>query len=78
MRRSDAVNERNMNFLTGSDRQQTQLLPVALDDYVSTDNPVRFLDGFVDTLDLKGAGFGFPQEKSRRPRSARLRPRLPA
>lgn len=51
-----------MNFLTGSDRQQSQLLPAALDDYVSTDNPVRFLDAFVDTLDLKGAGFGFPKE----------------
>lgn len=51
-----------MNFLTGSDRQQTQLLPATLEDYVSGDNPVRFVDGFVDTLNLKAAGFCFPKE----------------
>lgn len=51
-----------MNYLTGSDRQQTQLLPATLDDYVSRENPVRFLDAFVDTLDLKAAGFRFPKE----------------
>jgi len=62
MRISDAVNESSMNFLTGSDRQQTQLLPATLEDYVSADNPVRFVDAFVDTLDLKAAGFCFPKE----------------
>lgn len=51
-----------MNLLTGSDRQQTQLLPATLEDYVSGDNPVRFVDAFVDTLDLKAAGFCFPKE----------------
>ena len=51
-----------MNFLTGTDRQQTQLLPATLEDYVSRENPVRFVDAFVDTLDLKAAGFCFPKE----------------
>lgn len=51
-----------MNYLAGSDRQQPQLLPATLDDYVSADNPVRFLDAFVDTLDLKAAGLVFPKE----------------
>ena len=34
------------------------LLPEAVDDYVGADNPVRFIDAFVDGLDLAAAGFG--------------------
>ena len=34
------------------------LLPEAVDDYVSADNPVRFIDAFVNGLDLAAAGFG--------------------
>ena len=33
------------------------LLPEAVDDYVGADNPVRFIDAFVDGLDLAAAGF---------------------
>jgi hypothetical protein len=33
------------------------LLPEAVDDYVEADNSVRFIDAFVDGLDLAGAGF---------------------
>ncbi len=51
-----------MNCLSGSARQQTHLLPPALEDYVGPDNPVRFLDAFVDKLDLRAAGFQFPKE----------------
>lgn len=51
-----------MNWITGADRQQAQLLPAAVEDYVGSDNPVRFLDAFVGTLDLRGAGFHFPKE----------------
>ena len=28
-----------------------------MDDYVGADNPVRFIDAFVDELDLSAAGF---------------------
>ena len=52
----------NMNWIEGSDRQQTHLLPAALEDYVGPDNAVRFLDAFVATLDLRAAGFHFPKE----------------
>ena len=31
--------------------------PEAVDDYVGADNPVRFIDAFVDELDLSAAGF---------------------
>ena len=41
-----------------SDRSQTLLLPESLDDYVGPENPVRFIDAFVDGLDLAAAGFG--------------------
>lgn len=47
-----------MSFITGMDRSQTLLLPESLDDYVSAQHPVRFLDAFVEGLDLKGCGFG--------------------
>src|SRR6202047_5456104 len=33
------------------------LLPETVDDYVGADNPVRFIDAFVDQLDLAAAGF---------------------
>jgi transposase len=33
------------------------LLPEAVDDYVGADIPVRFIDAFVDELDLSAAGF---------------------
>jgi transposase len=46
-----------MAHLAGHDRSQLLLLPEAVDDYVGADNPVRFLEAFVDELDLAGAGF---------------------
>lgn len=46
-----------MAHITGSDRAQQLLLPEAVDDYVGADNPVRFIDTFVDELDLEAAGF---------------------
>ena len=46
-----------MTHISGSDRSQVLLLPEAIDDYVAADNPVRFIDAFVDELDLKAAGF---------------------
>jgi len=33
------------------------VLPEAIDDYVVADNPVRFIDAFVNGLDLAAAGF---------------------
>ena len=46
-----------MAHITGKDRSQLLLLPDAVDDYVGPDNPVRFIDAFVDNLDLEAAGF---------------------
>src|ERR1700759_5411628 len=44
-----------MAYITGHDRSQLLLLPEAVDDYVGSDNPVRFIDAFVDGLDLAAA-----------------------
>ena len=49
--------EWGMAHITGTDRAQVLLLPDTVDDYVDPDNPVRFIDAFVDSLDLAGAGF---------------------
>src|SRR4051812_8478027 len=42
-----------MHHIEGLDRDQAQLLPARVDDYVEADNPVRFIDAFVDGLDLE-------------------------
>ena len=46
-----------MTHILGHDRCQMLLLPEAVDDYVGADNPVRFIDAFVDGLDLAALGF---------------------
>ena len=42
-----------MRHITGDSRQQATLLPGTLDDYVDEDHPVRVIDAFVDTRDMK-------------------------
>ena len=56
-----------MAHISGEDRSQRLLLPDAVEDYVGPDNPVRFIDAFVDGLDLEGAGFERvrPKDKGR-------------
>jgi len=49
--------ESRMTHIAGCERGQLLFLPEAVDDYVDADNPVRFIDAFVDGLDLAGAGF---------------------
>ncbi len=46
-----------MSYQQGLDRSQAQLLPPCLDDYVTADSPVRFIEAFVETLDLQELGF---------------------
>lgn len=44
-------------FITGEDRHQLALFPERLDDSIAEDNPVRFIDLFIDELDLLNLGF---------------------
>lgn len=53
-----------MAHISGTDRSQQLLLPESVDDYVGSDNPVRFIDAFVDGLDLRAAGFGRVEPKA--------------
>src|ERR1700678_1347814 len=46
-----------MTHIVGFERDQLLLLPEAVDDHVDADNPVRYIDAFVDGLDLAAAGF---------------------
>src|SRR3954463_11076018 len=52
-----------MAHIPGHDRSQMLLLPETVDDYVGPDNPVRFLEAFVDGLDLEAAGFARGEPK---------------
>ena len=52
-----------MKHIQGTSRSQTLLLPECVDDYVGPDNPVRFIEAFVDSLDLAENGFGRPSPK---------------
>nr|WP_235548609.1 IS1182 family transposase [Noviherbaspirillum sp. Root189] len=44
-------------FVEGVERTQSTMFPAQLDEYVAEDNPVRVIDAFIDTLDLKALGF---------------------
>jgi len=44
-----------MQFITGADRNQTYF--ATLEEQVSTDNPVRLIDAFIDKLELEKLSF---------------------
>ncbi len=46
-----------MAYIEGHARDQGLLLPASVEDYMAADSPVRFIDAFVDDLDLGEAGF---------------------
>jgi len=46
-----------VNYIQGRDRHQKTAFPEILDDYIKEDNPVRFIDAYVDQLDLQQLGF---------------------
>ncbi|MGB7096790.1 MAG: IS1182 family transposase, partial [Anaerolineales bacterium] len=53
----------------GTPREQAIIFPETVEEYISDDNPVRFIDAFVDQLDLQAAGFQrtLPSETGRPP-----------
>jgi transposase len=46
-----------MGYVQGVNRKQEVMFPELLDDYIADENPVRFIDAFVDNLDLQALGF---------------------
>ncbi len=60
------TNETN-NYVEGLSRNQTFLLPKTIEEYVEPDNPIRFIDAYVNTLDMEKLGFthSIPQDLGR-------------
>jgi transposase len=50
-----------MSYIAGYCRTQQLLLPDLLDDYVTEEHPVRFIDAYVESLDLEHLGFARAQ-----------------
>ena len=46
-----------MGYIEGTPREQAMLFPERVDDYVEGGNPVRFIDAYVEQLDLDELGF---------------------
>lgn len=46
-----------MSYIEGISRDQIILFPEVINDYITKENPVRFIDAFVDKMDLKELGF---------------------
>ena len=53
-----------MAYIQGHAGDQMLLLPASIEDYVAADNPVRFIEAFVDELDPSNAGFVRSQPKA--------------
>lgn len=58
-----------MSYVEGESREQRILFPDILEDYISEDNVVRFIDVFVDGLEMEELGFdrSAPKETGRPP-----------
>jgi len=58
-----------MSYIEGESREQRVLFPEVLDDYISEENLVRFIDAFVDGLEMEELGFDrtAPKETGRPP-----------
>jgi len=46
-----------MQYINGTDRSQTELLPDSIEDYVNEDNSVRAIDAFINSLNITELGF---------------------
>jgi transposase len=58
-----------MGYVEGEDRKQTMLFADVLEDYITEENAVRFIDVFIEGLDLSEMGFqrAMPKETGRPP-----------
>ena len=55
------MNPEPEGYIKGISRSQTLLLPENLDQYVAQENEARFIDAFVDSLNLEDLGFTHAQ-----------------
>lgn len=52
-----------MRYIQGADRDQATMLPEVVDDFIHEHNPVRFIDAYIDSLDLVEMAFTFAETK---------------
>jgi len=50
-----------MDFIRPAHRKQSTLFPEVLDDYIDANHPVRFIDAYIESLDLFELGFTHTQ-----------------
>lgn len=48
-------------FIQGEPRTQSTLFPARIEEYISEDNPVKFIDAFIEQTDLAELGFASAQ-----------------
>jgi len=53
-----------MYYTEGEAREQTTLFPELIDDYITNENPVRFIEAFVESLDVAQLGFTHSELKT--------------
>lgn len=51
-----------MSYIKGINRNQTLLFPEVIEDYIDKESPVRFIDAYVDSLDLVQLEFRYAVE----------------
>lgn len=61
-----------MAYIVGKDRNQVNIITTSLNELIDQDNPVRVMDAYVDSLDLKELGF-IEYESTNRGQSPYLR-----
>lgn len=52
-----------MSYITGYSREQITMFPEVIDDYILEDNPVRFIDVYVDSINLVELDFTYAETK---------------
>lgn len=52
-----------MRYIEGTNRKQIILFPETVDDYISEDNIVRFVEAYVNSLNMRALGFTYSEPK---------------
>jgi len=56
-----------MKYIKGKDRNQTTIFPISIEASIEQDNEVRFVDLFVESLDMGSMGFKTKFDENGRP-----------
>lgn len=53
----EKMDDQAKNYVDGLSRNQTFLVPKTLEEYIEPDNPIRFIDAYINTLNMEKLGF---------------------